>query len=481
MIGIRRDLAWFSVGFSFLAMIFYQGLEITLGRTVFMNLYEIPLLSATLNVLAAVFLALTRGYYIYAIPLSFLSYIFLPELISVILFVLGITALREIPTFARDVLLGVDAFGLTYVILALVGIRINLLMLPVIVLQNGPIILVPLILLIGIIYGFKNKEIPEDNMNIPLIFAVFVTLAITTIPLSGVNPYVKFMFSGDSYYNWLLSPSMGKFFLSRPLYLVLLYLLDKFINPVILLKWQVPMLSLIFIISAYRLGNSVKQGMGPLSTLLASVSPIILASLYSSLQADLLSLSFMLLSLSYLLVESTTKAILFSYLSMLSHIFTWAQFELGIMIFAIAYLVIKHKVSPSLRKYIILTAPALILSLVVVLGSSIPLGFSPNTYLSQISVLSWGTLNALLFFVVSIYGLDRSPRIMYAIFALSVIGAFFVSPIRILANIPLFIPASLGILKLDSALRVPMLILFVTWALIMSLNSFPYMYGGVTI
>ncbi|MCG3110138.1 hypothetical protein L3N51_02435 [Metallosphaera sp. J1] len=484
MIEVRRDMAWLSAGFSFLAIIFYQGFDVTLGRTVFANLYEIPLIAISFNVLASVFLALSKGYYIYAIPLSFLSYIFWPEVISVVLFLLAITALRGIPSFARDVLLGIDAFAVTYVILAIVGIRINLLMLPVAVIQVGAPILIPLILLIGIIYGYRSKGIPTGEINLSLAFAIFVTLMVTTLPFTGINSLGRFLFPNQApYVDWLLSPSLGKFFISRPLYLALLYILGKLVNATILSQWQIPVLSLIFVLSAHKLGNSVRQGMGPLAALLAGVSPTIIALLYSNLEANILSLSFMFLSLSYLLRSETGKAILLSYLSMLSHIFTWTQLEGTLVIFTFVYFLIKRQIPCNLKRYVLLTGPALLFSLILLFTVfSIPIGFSLTSYLNQITLLSWGTVNALLFFTLSVYGLDSSPRMIYAIFTISVLETFVLNAVQnLIIDIPFFIPASLGVLKLDSGLRVPLLLLLVVWGLIMSLNSFPYLYGGVTI
>ncbi|BBL47441.1 MULTISPECIES: hypothetical protein [Metallosphaera] len=484
MIVVKRDFAWFSAGLAFLAIVFSQGIDITLGRTTFLNVYELPMYSIILNILASIFLAFNKGYYIYAIPISFLSYLIHPELISIIIFGLALTAVKGIPTFARDVLLGIDAFGIIYVLLALMSIKINFLLLPIMAIQAGTPILIPLVLIFGILYGLKRDTITE-TMKFPITLTVLITLLITTLPLTAINSLGKSETVDWIYYaSWISSPSVGWFFFSRPLYLVLLYPFGKLIGPDIVSQWQIPVLSLIFIFSAYKLGNSVKEGLGPLAALLAGVSPTLLTFLYSGLQANFFSLSMIYLSLAYLLRQETGRAILFSYLSLLSHVYAWAQLEGGIVIFIITYYLMKRELPAHFRRYTLFTGLPLVLGLVVMFMGilPVPLGFSVNSYMSQITVLSWGTINAFLYYAISVYGLTKSPRLIYVIFASSVLATLVLGVVQnLIIDIPLFIPASLGVLKLNSKLRIPVLVLFVIWALIMSLNSFPYLYNGVTI
>jgi hypothetical protein len=481
----KEDVSWLSVGLAFLSVTFSFGLNLTLGRTTFLHLLYSPLLAQLLVIASALALSTRMGYYVFSLPIAFLSYLVPVEYVSLVVLLIAVSSVRALPTFAREILLAIDAFGLTYVIFALLGIRLNPLAIPMAVVQAGAPILIPVVLFAGILYGLKVRGEDVEPQSINPVLAVLLGLVITLIPMTQLNSlHVPETVDWRYYSQWWESPTMGWFFFSRPLYLLMFFPFARLLGPSIMGELQLPVLTVLLWISSYKLGEAVKPGLGPLSSFMAVVSPTLLTFLYSGLQANLFSISLMYLSLAYIIEGKVWQSVLTSYVSMFSHIYAWAQIEGGILLFCLISFLLTRKIGKPLKTYVLFTSFPFILGFSLILTGffSVPVGFSTSNYFTQVAFLSWGTINTFLYYLIVVYGMNSTPRIMFVIYSSSILATLFLGVVQnLIIDLPLFIPASLGISKLREDVRTPLLLFLALWALFMSLNSFPYVFQGVTI
>lgn len=477
-----NNYSWVSIYFSSLALILSYGVDFTFGRITYTGYFVNDELARMFLVFSAIFMSLNYGYYLFLIPVSLLAYVISPEFISPIIFLASLTTLKDIKML-RIIFLIVDALGITYILFYIFHIYVNYLILPSILIQDGfTVVIVPLMFL-GIIYGIGRK-LTYNALNIPWYLPFIIGLAIVLLPLTPLNIFhypetVDWRF----YYQWLTNPKLCWFLYTRPLYLFLLLLLSTIINAKILSQLEIIPLTLLYIFSAYKLGNSLQKDLGPLSALLAAVSPSLLTFLYSGLDANLFSISLFFLSLSYLIRGKLKTSVIISYASFLSHAYAWAQLEGGVILYALAKYIIFRDVEKSYLEYTKYTSPPFIIGLTLILSGifTVPIGDSFSNIYSQLSILSWGSANAFLYYFISIYGLDGTHKLIYAIYTASVLAIIPLAVVQnLIIDIPLFIPAAIGISKMKK-LGKPILLFFIIWGLYMSLNSFPYIYNGVSI
>ncbi|BDC17322.1 hypothetical protein [Acidianus sp. HS-5] len=477
-----NNYSWVSIYFSSLALIATFGVNFTLGRITYTGYFINCNLARMFLVFSAIFMALNYGYYLFLIPISLLSYVIPPEFISPLIFLISLTTLKNARGL-KTIFLIADSLGITYLIFYIFHIYVNYLVLPLILIQDGftPII-IPLMFL-GIIYGLGRK-IKYDALRIPWYFPFIIVLLIVMLPLTPLNIFhypetVDWRF----YYQWLIKPELGWFFYSRPLYLSLLFALSKLVNALTLSQLEMIPLSILYLFSAYNLGNSLQKGLGPLSALMAAVSPSLLTFLYSGLDSNLFSISLFFLSLSYLINGKLKTSIALSYVALLSHVYAWAQLEGGVILYIIAERVIFHDVKKTYLDYVKYTSPMFVIGIALILTGILPVPFgdSFNNIYSQLSILSWGTANAFLYYAISIYGLDGTHKLIYSLYVTSILAIIPLSVVQnLIIDIPFFIPAAIGISKLKNVGR-SILLFFIIWGLYMSLNSFPYIYKGVSI
>ncbi|MBW9141790.1 MAG: hypothetical protein K1T65_08965, partial [Candidatus Aramenus sp.] len=113
---------------------------------------------------------------------------------------------------------------------------------------------------------------------------------------------------------------------------------------------------------------------------------------------------------------------------------------------------------------------------------SVPIGDSYSNFYFQTAFLSWGSASAFIYYVISIYGLRGTPRIIYIMIFSSIFASFFLEVVQnLIIDTPLFLPAAIGLSKMRRDLVFPFLLFFLLWGIYMILNSFPYLFQGVTI
>jgi hypothetical protein len=477
-----NNYSWVSIYFSSLALILTYGVNFTLGRITYTGYFVNDDLARMLLVFSAIFMSLNYGYYLFLIPISLLAYVIPPQFISPLIFLVSLTTLKNAKGL-RTIFIIIDSLGIAYILFYIFRAYVNYLILPSILVQDGfTVVTVPLMFL-GIIYGIGRK-LTYKALTIPWYLPFIVGSIIVLLPLTPFNVFhypetVDWRF----YYQWLTKPKLCWFLYTRPLYLSLLLLLSTIINAKILSQLEIIPLALFYIFSAYKLGNSLQKDLGPLSALMAAVSPSLLTFLYSGLDSNLFSISLFFLGLSYLLKNELKTSVVLSYASLLSHVYAWAQLEGGVILYILAEYIIFHDMKKSYLDYVKYTSPMFIIGLILIFSGilPVPLGDSFSNIYSQLSLLSWGSANAFLYYFISIYGLDGTHKLIYTIYATSILA---IIPLAIVQNliidIPLFIPAAVGVSKLKN-LGKPIILFFIIWGLYMSLNSFPYIYNGVSI
>lgn len=486
MNSVRTDIRIFSILLSFISLIFAYGLNITFGRVLFTGFFiEIPL-AQMFNVFAAVCLSLINRYYSFVIPIAVLGYVFPVKYISLIVFLISLTVIHTFPKYTRDVILLIDSIGLSYVLLFFFSVKFNVLMIPLALIQNVPMVVIPVLFVLGLLYSLRQENLEvkrEINIPKPLLF---LSPLIYLIPLTYLNVF-RYPETVDwtYYYQWLNHPTFGGwFFYSRPLYLAILYLFGLFVNHTILAQIEFIPLLFIYAFSAYYLSSAVNPSIGKLGLLMALFSPMLLTFLYSGLDANLFSISLMFISIALLIRKKVLGSVLFSYLALSSHVYAWAQLEGGIIIYIIALYVLRKDIPKHLLKYVIFTLPVFLVGIGLILSGyfTVPLGDSFSNLYFQLSMLGWGATSSFVYYLLSLYGLRGTPRLLYVIIFASFIAMLFLNVVQnLVIDLPLFLPASIGLYKLREDLRFPIVLFLFVWTLYMILNSFPYMYQGVTI
>jgi hypothetical protein len=482
MIHQKLYNGYFSLILSFTSLVLSYGLNLTLGRVLYTSFFINYEVAEIFAVLSAVSLAVYNRYYVFIIPLAFLGYLIPVKYISIIVFLISLTAISRLPKIARELILFIDAMGISYITLYLFSVKINVLVIPLALLQNGPMITLPIFFIFGIIYGLKREKV--NIFKYPTLLSFMLPL-IYLIPLTSLNIF-KYPETVDwiFYFNWLQHPTVGWFFYSRPLYLLILFIFGIFINHLTLARLEFPPLAFLYVFSAYYLGNTINKGLGPISAFMAGISPMLLTFLYSGLDANLFSISIMFIAISFLIKRKTFPAILLSYVALFSHVYAWAQLEGSILIYVLIIYLLKRSIPSHLIKYTIFTAPPFILGIILVLTGffSVPIGDSYSNFYFQTAFLSWGSASAFIYYVISIYGLRGTPRIIYIMIFSSIFASFFLEVVQnLIIDTPLFLPAAIGLSKMRRDLVFPFLLFFLLWGIYMILNSFPYLFQGVTI
>nr|WP_231918277.1 hypothetical protein [Saccharolobus solfataricus] len=353
------------------------------------------------------------------------------------------------------------------------------------ILEAGAPTVIPFIWFVGIILSaYKRNLSSKSQLFINPLIPFIVVLLISLIPyLPFINPY-KFPETVDFkyYYSWLLAPTFsGWFFDSRPVYLMLLYALSLIFKPYTVAYYEFIFLSLLYTYSAYKLASAIDKSIASLSALLASVSPMLMTFLYSGLEANLFSISLMFISMSYLFKkEKLSLAILFSLLSMFSHIYAWAQLSTGITLYYLLKSII-HRSRPDnyTLTYLSFSIPFIAIGLFLILSGVFPLPMELLNYtqlIYQIAVVSWGSNNALLYFLLSSFG-NRYVKegVLNFVYSISVFGIIFVSSAtNLIIDLPLFIPAAYTIRNVNRRSTSILLVLsLILWGIYMSINSVP--------
>ncbi len=480
MISRRSSgLPFLSLLLSLSAIPLFAGLPLTLYRVTYLGTIQDKLVGLILLITAAVILSLSKPVLSFSIPLSLIAYFF-PVITAGGIAVISLYAVDFVPKWVRSLVLALDSASLSYLLLSLLGERYDFLMVPSAVFQVGEAQLIPFVLFAGVVLGLFPKGVGAVR-RVPWFSGILAALAVSLIPLiPTVNPkgYAETV-DWRFYYGWLESPTVhGWFFLTRPLYLSLLFALSKVFPALPLSLYQFPFLALAYTLSAYFLGESWRKGYGGLTSLCAAISPMLLTFLYSGLQANLFSIALEFSSLALLIRrERLVLAVILSYLSLLSHVYAWAQLEAGIFVY-VCYAIITGRADVYLRRYALLTSPVLLIGLSLILGGVFPV---PLTYNSmgqtffQFALLSWGSANSFLYYALSVYGNRYMPGEILGIYASSVLAMPFTGVAQnLVIDLPLFLQLSASTSNLRDDLFKPLLLLLASWAMIMSLNSVPF-------
>ncbi|MDT7860596.1 MAG: hypothetical protein RRA45_00015 [Saccharolobus sp.] len=489
MLSLNRNsyIPWLSLFLLFISYSLSNGIYITVGRVTYYPVLKSDFMSILLTILSILLLTLYNYKYAYLIPLSLLSF-FSPSIISLILIIPVIFSIRRFDVIVTIILILADSTMLTWVILRLLFNVNSYFSLPLSLFEIGAPALIPIVWIIGIIfYIFPNrKNVSTSKLSVNIILPFIVTLLIALIPyMPNINPprfpeTVDFVY----YYSWLVHPKFsGWFFYTRPFYLMLLYIFSHIFKPYPVAYYEFVFLSIFYIYSAYKLASAVNRSIAPLSALLASVSPMLITFLYSGLEANLFSISLMFISLSYLMrKEKLWLAILLSLASMFSHIYAWAQLSGAVIVYYILKIILhKTKLDKYELYYMLFLLPFVIIGFSLILIGIFPvpiqlISFSQLVY--QIKVVSWGSNNAFLYYLISSYGNRFTNKdILSFIYSISVIGIFFLAPAtNLIIDLPLFIPAAYTLNNIRKDISSLLLIALILWGVYMSINSVPMVY-----
>jgi hypothetical protein len=102
------------------------------------------------------------------------------------------------------------------------------------------------------------------------------------------------------------------------------------------------------------------------------------------------------------------------------------------------------------------------------------LNYNQLTY--QIAVVSWGSNNALLYFLLSSFGNKYiKEEVLDFVYSISVFAIIFLAPAtNLIIDLPLFIPAAYTIRNIDRQnVSVFLLLSLILWGIYMSINSVP--------
>ncbi|WP_338603699.1 hypothetical protein V6M85_04870 [Sulfolobus tengchongensis] len=465
-----------------------SGLYVTIERITYYPVFDSKLISIFLTILSSSLMVIYNyKRYFYLVPLSLLSFIW-PSITPFILSVFILYELRKINSAVAIILIIVNSSMISWVFLRLLlGIN-SYFSLPLIILEAGVPTIIPVIWFSGILFSlFYKKDSNKAQLRVSPLAPFIMVLLISLIPyLPSINPYkvpetVDFRY----YYSWLLTPTFsGWFFYSRPLYLLILYVFSLVFKPYYVAYYEFVFLSVFYIYSAYKLTSAIDRSIASLSALLASVSPMLMTFLYSGLEANLFSISLMFLSLSYFMRrERLSLAILFSLAAMFSHIYAWAQLSSAVIgYYLFKFLLYRAKPSRYEIVYLSSSIPFMIAGLYLILSGVFPVPINLMNYnqlIYQIAVVSWGSNNALLYFLLSAYG-NRYVKegLLKFIYFISVLGIILLAPAtNLIIDLPLFIPVAYAIRNISRKdVSVLLVLTLVLWAIYMSINSVPKIY-----
>ncbi|QXJ34600.1 hypothetical protein [Saccharolobus shibatae] len=486
---IRLDknnfIPWISIVALLLAYSIGSGLYITIQRVTYYPLFESKIVSVLLTIFSSSLMTLYNyKRYVFLVPLSLLSF-FSVSLTPLMISIFILHELRKVDRIVTIILLIIDASMLSWLFLRLLlGIN-TYFSIPLMILEAGVPTVIPFIWFAGIILSAYKRDLSsKSRLLINPLIPFIVVLLISLIPyLPFINPY-KFPETVDFkyYYSWLLTPTFsGWFFYSRPLYLMLLYGLSFIFRPYLVAYYEFVFLSILYIYSAYKLASALDKSIASLAALLASVSPMLMTFLYSGLEANLFSISLMFISMSYLIKkEKLSLAILFSLLSMFSHIYAWAQLSAGITLYYILKSIIrKSRPDNYALIYLSFSIPFIAIGFFLILNGvfPVPMGLlNYNQLIYQIAVVSWGSNNASLYFLLSSFG-NRYIKegVLDFVYSISVFGIIFLAPAtNLIIDLPLFIPAAYTIRNIDrQSVSVLLLLSLILWGIYMSINSVP--------
>ncbi|QIW25272.1 hypothetical protein EWF20_14680 [Sulfolobus sp. S-194] len=479
------NIPWISALILIIAYSLGNGIYITINRITYYPVFEWKLASMFLSILSAALMVLYNPRkYAFLLPLSLLSFYSL-QLTPFLLLIPIIYELRKgIGLVINYVLIIVNSSMITWLILRiLLGIN-SYFSVPLLILNSGLPIAIPIIWFSGILFALLNG-VNNIHVRIPLFLPYVTVLLIALIPyIPFINPAkipetVDFTY----YYSWLLHPTFtGWFFYSRPLYLLLLYSLSLIFGPYQVAYYEFVFISLLYVYSAYKLASAIDNKMANLSALLAAVSPMLITFLYSGLEANLFSISLMFISISYLIKRKKLPlAILLSILALLSHIYAWAQLSSVIIVYYLFMFIFK-KISPTKYEivYLFSLIPFTFIGLYAIFSGifPVPVGlFNFNQLVYQIAVVSWGSNNALIYYLLSAYGTRYLNGILKSLYVVSLLGIIVLQPAsNLVIDLPLFIPTAYAINSLNKLSLSYLVILFlILWGIYMSVNSVPYL------
>jgi hypothetical protein len=180
--------------------------------------------------------------------------------------------------------------------------------------------------------------------------------------------------------------------------------------------------------------------------------------------------------------EKLWLAILLSLASMFSHIYAWAQLSGAVIVYYILKIILhKTKLDKYELYYMLFLLPFVIIGFSLILIGIFPvpiqlISFSQLVY--QIKVVSWGSNNAFLYYLISSYGNRFTNKdILSFIYSISVIGIFFLAPAtNLIIDLPLFIPAAYTLNNIRKDISSLLLIALILWGVYMSINSVPMVY-----
>ncbi|ADX81502.1 hypothetical protein [Saccharolobus islandicus] len=486
---IRLDknnfIPWISIVFLLFAYSIGTGLYITIQRVTYYPIFESKIVSVLLTIFSSSLMTLYNyKRYVFLVPLSLLSF-FSVSLTPLIISIFILHELRKVDRTVSIILLIIDASMLSWLTLRLLlGIN-TYFSFPLMILEAGAPTVIPFIWFAGVVFSAYKRDLSSKsqlfiNPLIPFIVALLISL-VPYFPF--INPY-KFPETVDFkyYYSWLLSPTLsGWFFYSRPLYLMLLYALSFIFKPYTVAYYEFAFLSILYVYSAYKLASALDKSIASLAALLAAVSPMLITFLYSGLEANLFSISLMFISMSYFLKkEKLSLAILFSLLSMFSHIYAWAQLSASIALYYLLKSIrLKSRPDNYTLTYLSFSIPFIAIGFFLILSGvfPIPMGLlNYNQLIYQIAVVSWGSNNALLYFLLSSFGNKYiKEEVLDFVYSISVFGIIFLAPAtNLIIDLPLFIPAAYTIRNIDRQnVSVLLLLSLILWGIYMSINSVP--------
>jgi|ECHnycMinimDraft_1075156.scaffolds.fasta_scaffold00442_8 hypothetical protein len=454
------------------------GLYVTLNRIVYTNLFLNYDAAVVLCLLGAVVLAFRERRMSLFIPLAGLSFLFPTAVPAAILI---FSSLRvKLGGWVRWPLLMASSAGLAWSITDLLNHPINVLALPIELLQGGLPSLIPVLLILGIIPALIGGEMPRKFAVpswSPYLAAVVIGILpfIEQLPRDFIEPEtVDWIY----YYNAILHPQLGWFLLSRPAYIGILYLFSRLFGAYNVAVYQFPFLALLYASSAYYMAASWRRDLASASALLAVLSPMLLTFLYSGLQANLFSISIMFFSLGSLMRGKWKSASILSYLALASHIYAWAQLE-GATLIYVVWKWWRKELTNELRTYAILTAPPFLLGIALILGGFFSVPYLPLNPLEiyrslefQFSVLSWGSANALIYYLLAVLGNRKVPGLSSCIYTCSIGAMLLVGTAQnLVIDLPLFLPATAQLSTLTPPVRKAVLLALLSWAIVMTLSS----------
>ncbi|AOL16977.1 hypothetical protein BFU36_09950 [Sulfolobus sp. A20] len=491
---MKVHIPWISLLLIFISYILASGIYLTINRITYYPIFKSDFLSIILIILSSALLAFyDHKKYVFLIPVSLLSFFYpyvIQSISAILILLFEITRRKQYPSSLLLLLLIIlDSSMISWILIRLIFNINTYLSIPLMIFQIGLPTIIPIVWFIGIIFALiPHKKTNNNAININPILPFIVVLCISLLPyLPSLNPSkipetVDFRY----YFSWLMNPQFsGWFFDTRPFYLIFLLILSFLFKPYLTTFYQFVFLSLLYTFSAYKLSSSIDKSIAPLSSLLAVVSPMLITFLYSGLDANLFSISLMFLSMSYLIKrEKLGLAMLLSFLAMLSHIYAWAQLAGGILIYyAFRRIMKKYNLDKYEKIYISTILPFLSFGLIMIFIGKFPVPFSLNILnynqlIYQIAVVSWGSNNALLYFLISALGnrylKNEMVNILYII---SVIGTLFIgSATNLIIDLPLFIPLAYALKNFRYDLSVLLMLAFILWGIYMSINSVPLLY-----